>query len=133
MPGRMTRTLQVGFVVVHGWHKRIIMHGPAIAKYYLCHGTAIIDVFSVTPFIAQVPAPMRRPWPAITQRHTSSIVLGVTMVIACPGAVQSSVERVPSNHRDMQRLHMGSHRSCPSCLAPALSLLPTGPERYSLY
>ena len=60
--GRIRCTLQVGFVVVHGWHKRIIMYGPAIAKYYLCHGTAIIDVFSVTPFIAQVPAHIH--WPA---------------------------------------------------------------------
>ena len=49
--------LQVGFVVVHGWHKRIIMNGPAIAKYYVQHGTAFIDIFSVVPFFAQVSAP----------------------------------------------------------------------------
>ena len=43
-------------MVVHGWHKRIIMNGPAIAKYYVQHGTAFIDIFSVVPFFAQVSA-----------------------------------------------------------------------------
>ena len=41
-------------MVTHGWHKRVIMHGPTIAKYYIHRGTAIIDIFSVVPFIAQV-------------------------------------------------------------------------------
>ena len=47
-------SFHVGFIMTHGWRKRIVMHGRSIAKYYFKRGTAVVDMLSVIPFVVQV-------------------------------------------------------------------------------
>lgn len=47
-------SFHVGFIMTHGWRKRIVMHGRSVAKYYFKRGTAVVDMLSVIPFLVQV-------------------------------------------------------------------------------
>ena len=63
-------SFHVGFVMTHGWRKRIVMYGRSIAKYYFKRGTAFIDLFSVVPFIVQVCSTLEQPAQDLHEMHT---------------------------------------------------------------
>ena len=43
-----------GFVISYNLKKKLILSGPAVAIYYICHGSFIFDAISTVPLWMEV-------------------------------------------------------------------------------
>ena len=43
-----------GFVISYNLKKKLILSGPAVARYYICHGSFIFDAISTVPLWMEV-------------------------------------------------------------------------------
>ena len=86
-----------GFVISYNLKKKLILSGPAVARYYICHGSFIFDAVSTVPLWMEVHRG-RSSAHGVAQRMCCST--GAAMHSACP---ELSGAAPP---------HCGCHASC---------------------